>query len=123
MIIQKLGCFLLNFLWMELLCLGVKWDFRGFLFCWNPNVGYFSPFSIGGCILLEGTIRGFNYPAKIFIVYNPYFDKQLFWDGLLSFGILNDPSLILEGDLNLTVLVNEVWGQRAKSNPLAIFFQ
>ena len=54
--------------------------------------------------------------------YASYRGRQLFWNEVLDSGILEDPSLILGGDLNLVRASREVWGTHFRLNPLTGWF-
>lgn len=75
---------------------------------WDPRwvkVGAFSCF-LG--ILLEGHIRGLMGCIHILNVYASYRNIVVFWDKLITSGILELVSLIITGDLNCTVGLDEV---------------
>ena len=42
---------------------------------------------------------------------------------MISSGILNDPSLIVAGDLNLTLSSMKIWGPSNNNDPLGDFFR
>jgi hypothetical protein len=65
------------------------------------------------------------YPVKMLNCYGPYKDMALFWQRSKQSGCLADDSIIIGGgggDLNLTLSVEEIWGERAILDPLADFF-
>jgi hypothetical protein len=45
-----------------------------------------------------------------------------FWQPLEDSGFLKDEGLIIGGDLNLTLSSGEVWGARARLDPLSDYF-
>lgn len=59
---------------------------------------------------------------QILNVYGPYTRRKPFWEMVFANGILNDPHLILVGDLNLTLCSDEVWGNGRTMDPLVDFF-
>ena len=52
-------------------------------------------------------------------MYAPYKDRERFWDTVEVSGILNDTSLILAGDLNCTLCIEELWGQSRVADKMA----
>lgn len=59
---------------------------------------------------------------QVLNVYGPYSGRRAFWDRLEATGLINDPSLILAGDLNFTLCPNEVWGSGRVADLLAGYF-
>jgi len=93
----------------------------GVLCIWNPMVCVLKAFSTLAGILLTGRLRGCNTNFKLLNVYGPYREREVFWDRLAGSGILNDPALILMGDLNFTLSPTEVWGSMVW-DPLMHYF-
>jgi len=93
----------------------------GVLCIWNPRVCDLKAFSTSVGILLTGVLRGCDTKVKLFNVYGPYREREVFWDKLAGCGILKDPALILMGDLNFTLSPSEVWGS-STWDPLMHFF-
>lgn len=56
-------------------------------------------------------------------IYGPYTNWKGFWDWLDSCGLLFIQSVILAGDLNLTMEDGEIWGQKSKKDPLSGYFK
>ena len=54
-------------------------------------------------------------------VYAPFYDRS-YWETLNKVGALDHDNLILAGDLNLTLTAGEVWGQNARMDTLANYF-
>ena len=46
----------------------------------------------------------------------------MFWEVVVVSGILNDHSLIIAGDMNLTLSVDETWGENKVIDPMAYYF-
>ena len=44
-----------------------------------------------------------NAPLAVIICYGPYRNRESYLDNVLRGGLLSEPNLILEGDLNLTL--------------------
>ena len=55
-------------------------------------------------------------------IYDHFQNHKDFLDRIVSSGNLADPSLIVVGDLNLTLLDNELWGLKVKIDPPASYF-
>jgi hypothetical protein len=55
--------------------------------------------------------------------YGPCNDRKLFWDKLDTVGLLAVEDLILAGDLNLMTSSEEIWGENARADPLAVYFK
>jgi hypothetical protein len=56
-------------------------------------------------------------------IYGPYSEHVPFWETLLSKYFFEVEALILGGDLNFSLGMDEVWGPRERSDPLAYFFK
>ena len=82
----------------------------GILVSWNPEVADLRDFVTIAGSLVEGSLKGFYHTIQILNVYAPYHNRWSFWDWIHQSGILQDKSLILAQDLNLTVSPEEVWG-------------
>jgi hypothetical protein len=55
-------------------------------------------------------------------VYFLYANRVQFWNGVSSSGALNSPNIILDGGLNLTLFLREVWGTYPRQDPQECFF-
>ena len=55
-------------------------------------------------------------------IYGPYIDREVFWNNLMDLDCLKCEKLILEGDLNFSLGLSEIWGIRARLDPLSDFF-
>ena len=55
-------------------------------------------------------------------VYGPYVERERFWTNLLDLECLKCAKLILGGDLNYSVGLSEIWGDRARMDCLSDFF-
>ena len=57
-----------------------------------------------------------------FNVYGPYIDREGFWTHLMDFVSLNCSKIILGGDLNFSLGLTEIWGDKARRDCLSDFF-
>ena len=56
-------------------------------------------------------------------VYSPFYERKNFWEKNKAEGVFNQPNVILGGDLNLTLTTRESWGEKARQDSLALYFQ
>ena len=56
-------------------------------------------------------------------IYGPYVDREGFWFNLLDFISTHCTKIIFGGDLNFSMGISEIWGDRAKIDCLSYFFQ
>lgn len=89
---------------------------------WDRSFASFSTFHSKVGIILDGKVKGLSRPITLANYYGPYFDRRIFWDIFQNSGLLSSNKLILAGDLNLTLSTNEIWGSKAKHDPLATHF-
>jgi exonuclease III len=94
----------------------------GLLAAWDPLHFDFTPMLSPGGILLTGTCLELNTSLTLLNAYGPCLDRKLFWENLDRLGLLAIKDLIIAGDLNLTLSSKEIWGDKAKTDPLATFF-
>ena len=55
-------------------------------------------------------------------LYGSYLDIKVFLQNAVENGLLEAPSLILGGNLNLILLAREVWGTNYRLDPLVGWF-
>jgi hypothetical protein len=55
-------------------------------------------------------------------VYGPYHECVPLWESFLNITFMNSDGLILRNDLNFSMGVAEIWGPRARPDPLSDFF-
>ena len=94
----------------------------GLLSAWNPLKENCRAFQTCVGILLQASIRVLPDPLHILNVYGPYREREFFWNKALRGGLLNLPSLVLGGDLNLTLHSSEIWDSKATLDPLSDHF-
>jgi hypothetical protein len=95
----------------------------GLLASWDPTLFYLFPVLSPGGILLMGTCFELRTNLTLLNVYGPCVDRRTFWERLDRLGLLAVKSLILAGDLNLTTSSREIWGERARTDPLSDFYK
>jgi hypothetical protein len=95
----------------------------GLLAAWDPNFFDFSSVLSPGGILLAGTYLELNTSLTLLNTYGPCLDHRHFWEKLDCLGLLAIKDIIIAGALNLMLSSKEIWGDRAKMDPLAIFFK
>ena len=55
-------------------------------------------------------------------IYAPYVKREGFWNNLFDFMNANCTNIIFGGDLNFSMGLSEIWGDRARSDCLSDFF-
>jgi hypothetical protein len=55
-------------------------------------------------------------------IYGPYQDRVPLWESLLWKSFISKDNMIIGGDLNFSLGAAEVWGPRARADPLMDFF-
>ena len=55
-------------------------------------------------------------------IYGPYVEREGFWNNLLDFMSANCTKIIFGGDLNFSMGLSKIWGDRARSDCLSDFF-
>ena len=63
-----------------------------------------------------------NLDICVVNIYGPYSDKEGFWRNLFDLICHKGEKLILGGDLNFSLGFCEIWGNRARLDPLSDFF-
>jgi hypothetical protein len=97
---------------------------RGMTIRWKQNSakilkywGFESGMGVEACIVNLGEV------LQILNFYGSYVDRVPFWEALLRKSFFQSDAIILGGDLNLSLGVSEVWGPRAKYDPLSDLFK
>ena len=94
----------------------------GLLSSWNPLLIRCKDFISFVGILLKANFKGFNEAFSIINCYGPYSHRIDFWEKVGTGVLFNLPNLLLAGDLNFTLSSFEIWGPKARPNPLSPFF-
>jgi len=76
----------------KVVAIGAEGLSGGVLCMWNPRNCDLEAFSTSAGILLRGFLRGCNSRIKIFNVYGPYRDREIFWD-CFTFNIFLDDTI------------------------------
>jgi hypothetical protein len=95
----------------------------GLLVAWNPNVFELQPYLCAGGILLTGSHIPDKRRICLLNVYGSCIGRRQFWEQVEAKGLLAQSDLILAGDLNFSMGIDEVWGATALIDPLAVFFK
>ena len=72
--------------------------------------------------MLGSSFKDTTEPFTVINCYGPYVHRTSYWNRLVSGGLLGLPNLILARDLNFTLSSAEVWGLKARLDPLALYF-
>ena len=94
----------------------------GLLAGWDPHLVRCKAFSSLAGIVLKASFKGMTEPFTVINCYGPYVHRTSYWNRLVSSGLLGLPNLILAGDLIFTLSSAEVWGLKARLDPLALYF-
>ena len=74
-------------------------------------------------ILAEGQLLGYAKVIRVLNMYAPYSIRLEYWEIVFEYGIMDDRSLIVARDFNLTLSQDEVWGTEKIDDPIAVFFK
>ena len=91
--------------------------------CWNQSTLHCTnfwgaPFGMGIHIFWAKE----NLTLNILNIYGLYNSRVTFWDSLQTSHLLRCENLVIGGNMNFTLGVHELWGPRARVDPLASFF-
>ena len=95
---------------------------RGLLAGWNPLLVHCKDFTSLAVIILKATFKVLSDTFTVINCYGPYTQRTVYWNNLVVGGLLRLPNLLLARDLNFTISSSEVWGSKARIDPLAPFF-
>lgn len=61
---------------------------------------------------MSAQFQGQNFSINIMNVYAPYRNREPFWKKLFESEIFDIDNILIAGDLNFTLNLDEVWGTR-----------
>jgi len=90
----------------------------GLAVMWDPAWINAIAFKCYAGILISASVRGQSISINMLNIYAPCRDRSPFWERLFESELLDMDSLMLAGDLNVTLNAEEVWGDGRKHDPL-----
>ena len=100
-----------------------KGKYGGLLLGWKMRLFHLInawAFGYGLCATLHSI--ELNLTIVFLNLYGPYMDKELFWINLFKMEGLLSSKLILGVDLNFSIGLSEVWGDKTRVDSLSDFF-
>lgn len=91
----------------------------GLAVLWDPYWIKAKTYSCLAGIMISAHMRGLNCPINILNVYAPYRNRLFFLENLFASEIFDIEYLMIAGDLNFTLNMEEIWGVSKKKDPLA----
>lgn len=85
----------------------------GHLTGWSLDFKAVSTSSVRSSIAVKLKYKNNDFSFSVINIYGPYADRISFWEELKSVDIFSDPLCVIEGDVNFTLSLRQVWG----SNP------
>jgi len=82
----------------------------GSLASWDPSLFDLTPFLTVGGILLTGRIFLNNREVALLNVYTPCTNQLSLWQSVESSGLLDVRNLIMVGNFNILLSLEEAWG-------------
>ena len=96
--------------------------FGGLLAGWDPHLVCCKDFYSLACIILKANFKCLSDTFTVINCYGPYTQRFTFWNNVVAGGFLGQPNLLLDRGLNFTLSSVEIWGCKARLDPLASFF-
>lgn len=93
--------------------------FGGLAALWDPQWIFAKAYKCFADIVISAYIRGKGFPINILNTYVPYKNKIPFWEKFFASNLFDIESLMIAGDLNVTLRPDECWGCCRKMDPLA----
>lgn len=90
----------------------------GLAVLWDPVWIRAKAYKCFAGILISASIRGNDCPINILNIYAPYKNRILFWEKKFALEIFDIETLMIAGDLNVTLSSEERWGNSRKRDPL-----
>lgn len=91
----------------------------GLAVLWDPSWIKVKTYGCLVGILISAKLRGHKFPINILNMYAPYRDRMIFWAKISDSEIFDLENLLIVGDLNLTLSMDEIWGSNRKKDPIA----
>ena len=82
----------------------------GLLAGWDPHLVHCNDFSSPAGIILKENFKGLAETFTVINCYGPYTQIITLWNTMVAGGLLGQPNLLLDGDLNFTLSSAEVRG-------------
>lgn len=95
---------------------------NGWVAMWDPRVITFKAFLSCLGIILINHMMGTNLQFFIINSYAPYFGQRNYWDHIANHGFLDLNSFILVGNHNISMGMNEIWGDKVKKDHFSTYF-
>lgn len=75
------------------------------------------------CLGTDVYFQELSAEFRLFNVYDPYLNREVYWDKFFSSSLMTHDMVILGGYLNFSLGSVESWGPRASLDPLTNFFK
>ena len=75
------------------------------------------------CLGMDIFSQELNSEFRLFNIYDPYQNREAFWDRLFSLSLISHEQSIVGGDLNFSLGSLEIWGPIVILDPLVEFFK
>jgi len=82
----------------------------GLAVLWDPEWIRAKAYKCFAGIIISASIRGKGFPINILNTYAPYKNMTPFWEKLFASEFFDIESLVIVGDLNVTLISDECWG-------------
>jgi len=89
---------------------------------WSPSFRDLTSSVFRSSISINLRFKDYNYAFSVVGIYGLYADRVPFWEDLKNVGAFSGPFLVVGGDLNFSLSLQEVWGENPKEYQLRGFF-